>query len=488
MRIAQDTGLLIQLQDKQEDITCLPTLALSDISPQVPIYEPTHIETDVPLWRYVQPTSGIFYFFGVAGASALPAELLPWVPFFCYAFTKIGTQTHDYTEIARKIDAVTGGLTLSAQARVLSDQIDTCLPLISMNAKCLARNVQPMLAIVEELIAEARFADLVRLKQLLGEYRAGLDTMIVQNGHRLAISLSARALSPASALSEIWSGVHQIQTIRAFSKEADDARLEILATNLTAIGQKIFTPRNFIMAAIGETEPMDAAVTNIRSSATLTAFKKPGQLMPLPSLDLNAGAAQPREGWSTSTAVAFVAQTLPSVPLGHPHAPALAVLSKMLRSLYLHREIREKGGAYGGFAIYNPENGLFSLASYRDPHIARTLEVYSGAVHYIQSSYVGDEDIKEAILQVCSEIDKPDPPGPAARKAFARLIIGLSDETRLAFKRQLLKVTKKEVLEVAAKYLDTHQPRNGIAVIADHEHLMEANAHLAQEPLVLKAI
>ena len=27
-----------------------------------------------------------------------------------------------------------------------------------------------------------------------------------------------------------------------------------------------------------------------------------------------------------------------------PDAPALAVIAKMLRSLYLHREIREKGG------------------------------------------------------------------------------------------------------------------------------------------------
>ena len=25
---------------------------------------------------------------------------------------------------------------------------------------------------------------------------------------------------------------------------------------------------------------------------------------------------------------------------------------------YLHREIREKGGAYGGFALYNAEDGL----------------------------------------------------------------------------------------------------------------------------------
>ena len=487
-QIAEDTGQLAKMQDQHEDISCLPTLALSDIPNQVPIYKPTRIEADLPLWRYVQPTSGIFYFYGAAGAAALPADLLPWVPFFCYAFTKIGTQSHDYIEVARKIDAATGGLTLSAHARVLSDRTDSCLPLVSMNAKCLNRNVEPMFDIAAELISEAKFSDLVRLKQLLGEYRAALDAMIVQNGHRLAISLSARNFSPASALSEIWGGVHQIQTIRAFSKGAEDAQLEKLAADLAIIGQAIFTSQNFVMAAIGEAEPMETAVKIIRASETLAAFKKPQQPLRLPSLDFDFPESLPHEGWSTSTAVAFVAQTLPTVPLGHADAPALSVLSKMLRSLYLHREIREKGGAYGGFALYNPENGLFSLASYRDPHIARTLEIYSGATEFMQKGQADSEDIKEAILQVCSEIDKPDPPGPAARKAFARSIIGLSDETRIAFKQKLLKVSKEEVLDIAARYLGLLQSKSGIAVIADQEHLKEANVQLAQKPLQLKII
>ena len=110
----------------------------------------------------------------------------------------------------------------------------------------------------------------------------------------------------------------------------------------------------------------------------------------------------------------------------------------MLRSLYLHREIREKGGAYGGFAVYSIEDGLFSLASYRDPQIVRTLDVFEGAADFLLSGKYGDEDVHEAVLQVCSEIDKPDPPGPAARKAFFRRVIGLDDEARLAFKQGLL--------------------------------------------------
>ena len=96
-----------------------------------------------------------------------------------------------------------------------------------------------------------------------------------------------------------------------------------------------------------------------------------------------SGPARVREGWSTATAVNFVAAAFPAVRMNHADAAALAVIAKLLRSLYLHREIREKGGAYGGFALYNAEDGVFCLASYRDPHVAATLDVFerAGDVH-----------------------------------------------------------------------------------------------------------
>jgi Zn-dependent M16 (insulinase) family peptidase len=195
-----------------------------------------------------------------------------------------------------------------------------------------------------------------------------------------------------------------------------------------------------------------------------------------------------REGWSTSTAVSFVALTFETVRMTHADAPALAVIGKILRSMYLHREIREKGGAYGGFAIYSPEDGLFCFGSYRDPHVVATLEVYAAAADFVRSDNYSDEDVKEAILQVCSEIDKPDPPGPAARKAFYRKIVSLSDEIRSQFKTRLLSLNRHDVRQAAAKYFDTRVEQRAVAVISNEEKLKEANQQLADNPLKLYQI
>jgi len=204
--------------------------------------------------------------------------------------------------------------------------------------------------------------------------------------------------------------------------------------------------------------------------------------------DIRCPGEIPNEGWYTSSAVSFVARAFTAVRMSHADAPALAVISKILRSMYLHREIREKGGAYGGFALFNAESGIFSFASYRDPHIQATLHAFTGAMRFIDSGKYGNEDIKEAILQVCSEIDKPHPPGPAARKAFYRRIVSLSDEARNQFKAGVLEISHKKIQRVAEKYFASDSKGHAVAVVSSKKQLDAANSKMADYQLQLHRI
>ena len=154
---------------------------------------------------------------------------------------------------------------------------------------------------------------------------------------------------------------------------------------------------------------------------------------------------------------------------------ALAVIAKMLRSLYLHREIREKGGAYGGFAIYSTQEGIFSFGSYRDPNIRRTIKVFQEACDFILTGDYSEQDIKEAVLQVCAEIDKPETPGPAAIKAFYRDVLMLTDERRKSFKSELLALDMPTIKACAQRYFKAADTGKGTAVISGKELLRAAN-------------
>jgi Zn-dependent M16 (insulinase) family peptidase len=361
---------------------------------------------------------------------------------------------------------------------------------VSFNGKCLNRNIAAFFDIFRECALSYDFNDLDRLKSLLLEYRAGLESSVVQNGHALAISLSTRNFSTSCHLSELWNGVTQLKMIKSYCERmVDPASEKDVLSELSGMFAKIaghlFSNGNFRFALVGEEEALTAAEKNIGDFANVLAVTPE---TPLPRFSMRMDSALVREGWSTNTAVSFVGASIPTVTLGHPDAPVLAVISKILKSNYLHREIREKGGAYGGFAIYNSEDGIFSFGSYRDPHIINTLNVFEQAADFFTSNGIEDDDVTEAILQVCSAIDKPETPGPAARKAFYRDIVGLSDEIRREYKTRLLSVTKKDIEAAALRYFGSNAGSQSVAVISGEEKLQEANRKLGEKTLTLNRI
>ncbi|WP_373500605.1 insulinase family protein [Desulfococcus sp.] len=485
-RIEADQEALTALQETEEDLSVLPTLEIEDIPPSIQTVAPASPFGPGPVTWYAQPTSGILYFTAASGVAGVSGDLVPLVPFFCYAFPKIGTAKRDYAELARLLDMVTGGVGLSAHTRTRYGGERACLPFVTLSGKCLVRNQDKMFDILAELLHHFNFADLARLKTLFLEYRANMESMIVRNGHSLAISLASRNFSVSRALSETWQGVHQLRAIKDLTEDLTETRLAEISGRLVAIGRAIFTRKNLKIALVGEDSALAAAVSPV-SGLIAGLEDRNGGGFAAPEAVAPAGAV-PREGWSTGTAVSFVARSFETAAMGHPDAPALAVIGKMLRSLYLHREIREKGGAYGGFSIYNPEDGLFCLGSYRDPHVVNTLRVYDQAGPFIRSGRFTDDDVKEAILQVCSDIDKPDPPGPAARKAFIRQLVGLNDDLRREFKARLLEVDPDQIRAAADRYFDGGSRPQAVAVISSEEKLKSANAELAERPLTLHQI
>ena len=484
-RIREDAAALEKLQETHENPDCLPTLQREDIPPDVVRIAAAPGSSQPEVLIYNQPTSGIFYFSGSLGAGMIDHRLLPLVPFFCYAASKMGTTGCDYTQLARRIDLHTGGIGFSANARTRFDDSGNCLPFVSFSGKCLNRNQDQLFKILFELATQLDFSNHTRLRQLLLEYRAGLEASIVHNGHRLAISLASRNFTPANHLQEVWGGIHQLNTVKQLAANLSRDGLKAISADLHRINDTLFCRDNLKLALIGEASMVASAKQPASHLASALTDSGTNGFAP-PSLTL--ASVLPLEGWSTSTAVSFVAQTFQTVRLGHADSPALAVIAKMLRSLYLHREIREKGGAYGGFALYNAEDGLFSFGSYRDPHIAGTLRVYDGAADFIRSGSFSEEDVKEAILQVCSEIDKPDPPGPAARKAFYRRIIGLTDERRLRNKENLLSLTRSAVLEAAERYFGDDQSNKAVAVISSRNLLEAANEKMTDKKLTLHRV
>ncbi|MBU2431489.1 MAG: insulinase family protein, partial [Proteobacteria bacterium] len=481
-QIKSDARKLEALQEEEEDVSALPTLELADVPPEIEIIKPGKIKGVSLATCYNRATSGILYFTCPVGAGNIPQDLFGLIPFFCQAFTQAGTKLNSYEETARLMDRYTGGISLSAFSGSYFSKEATAHSFLAVQGKALDRNVEPLFDLITEFIQEYSFQDFDRLKSLLLQYKSGLEASIVSAGHRYAISLSSMHLSKASYINELWHGIAQYRLIKEITEKISGSdhkkAIEQVSENLINIARSVLNQGNFKPAVIGARKSILAAENKIQAiHSALPENGEPSFFTP----DIPFEKTAPFSGWHTNTSVSFVGQSFNAVRINHEDSPGLAVIAKLLRSLYLHREIREKGGAYGGFAIYNTEEGLFSFGSYRDPHIKRTLDVYKNACDFIISGSYTQTDVKEAILQVCSEIDKPETPGPAAMKAFYRDITKLSHDIRRKFKDNLLKLDKKQIQTIARTYFSVDDSQKGTAVISSKTGLDEANKQLAKE-------
>jgi Zn-dependent M16 (insulinase) family peptidase len=209
-----------------------------------------------------------------------------------------------------------------------------------------------------------------------------------------------------------------------------------------------------------------------------------------PALATGAAPGGPpaRRGLVASVPVSFVARVFPCVPYTHPDAAGLLVLAKLLRSGYLHREIREKGGAYGGMATYATVSGQLSLLSYRDPHLARTLGVFRDAAEWAAAGGFGRDEVKEAVLGVFSDMDTPLSPGSRGGREFARIQQGIAPEMRQSLRDGALGVTPEQLADLARRHLVEGWAASAVAVVSNETALEQANRELGAEALALERV
>lgn len=159
------------------------------------------------------------------------------------------------------------------------------------------------------------------------------------------------------------------------------------------------------------------------------------------------------EARSAPVPVAFNVRSFKTVRYTHPDAPILLVLANYLRDNFIHRELREKGGAYGGYVQAGIGSGVFYFGSYRDPNIVRTYSTYDRAARWIVDEPIEAEPLKEAILGACGDVDPLESPDIKGRREAVNRLTGFTREARERFKQRMLTVTGDDLKRVASHYL-----------------------------------
>lgn len=493
-----DKGLELQTQQsKAQDASCLPALKVSDIEPRIPF---TELEValaagDVPVQYCAQPTNGMVYFRAFSSLNSLPEELRPYVPLFCSVLTKLGCGALDYREQAQQIELKTGGMSVSPHVLPDDSHLDTYEQGVLFSSFCLDRNLPDMMHLWSEIFNSPCFEEEEHFRVLVKMTAQELSNGVPDSGHLYASIRASRTLTPAGDLQETFSGMDQVRLMKRIAEMTDIRPIlrklprikkyllscDSMRCAVNATPQQLFQTERAVgdfLRSLGrskkERKPVRPHVVEkpvpnrpggsphvsgsqvIRKLITEPTFKpcqvKTHFLLPFP--------------------VNYVSECVRTAPYTDPDHASLKILARLMTAKFLHTEIREKGGAYGGGAKLG-RNGIFTFFSYRDPHSTETLQSFAKAVEWAKSGSFSQQDIDEAKLSVFSAVDAPLAPSD---KGLDHFLYGLSDELKQAHREQLFAVHREGLVDVSNKYLGVGRRTHGLALLGPE------NSKVAKDP------
>jgi Zn-dependent M16 (insulinase) family peptidase len=353
---------------------------------------------------------------------------------------------------------------------------------MQFHLKALDGKIDAALGVLHDLIFDVNPRDTERLRDVLVQAVAENRTEMIQDGLNTAIHHASRGLSREAHLSEIVFGLPQLHNSETLLSSFDE-----LNTDLMCHIEEI---RDFLLTRGRVTASFTGSDTGFEKTRTkLGEWLSTMRDEPIPSESI---AFQPfgtpqREGLAGPIQIAYCAHVMPAPHYSHPDSTLLSIGAHILRLDYIMSEIRFKGNAYGAYFTYSPFDAHLYQASYRDPHVARTLNVFAQAADYVKQVEWTQTDIDRAIIATAKSAEKPIRPSQAASDALGQYLIGQTREMREDRYAQLRRATPAEVKRALLELLEGNQDKAAVCVVSSREKLEAANHELAQ-PLIIEDI
>ena len=465
---------LEERQMQKDDDSILPKVDLSDVPLQMPEPEGRY-DGDMSATVYARGTNGLVYEQIVVPVPALTEEELLLVPYYTTLISEVGCGDLDYLQMQDRISAESGGIGAAFSAKGRIDDVQALSGYIIFNGKALARNRSELTRLLRDLYTKARFDEKDRIRELIAQIRARREQAVTGSGHALAMGAASQGMSPGAWLSFRLGGLAGIRGTKQLDQALKDPEeLTALCDKLAALHEKIRSQsREFLV--IGEEDQLPAMVDDLKSCW------RDASDAGVSSWSMEPVNYTTREAWLTSTQVNFCSKAYSTVAVDHPDAAALTVLGGFLRNGYLHRAIREKGGAYGGGAGQDSVNGSFRFFSYRDPRLEETLDDFDAALAWLQDNDHDYQELEESILGVIGQLDRPRSPAGAARHAFHNKLFGRTPEQRARFRERVLSVTVDDLKRVARTWLVPENASIAVVTSPDNRARVEALGLAIQE-------
>lgn len=454
------TQALIERQstpDTAEDLAKIPALAKEDLTTETEEYplEVATLSKGNQFYHAPQFTAGIDYLDILFNIEDFTADDFIWLNLLSRLLGKLPTKHYSSKELLTKIDLYTGGV--GGAVQVYEQESDNKAYFV-VRGKALEEMDNHLIELMHELTLHTQFDDVEEIIKIVQRAISGFENKIDYQAHALA---SQRALSQVNAtakLVEIIGGIDQYRFLKDILKQLKSENAHQVVEKLVSLYRRIGNQTRLNVFYIGDEERKVHLANKIE-----TTFAD----LPIESLgdkQTYQPGVQQKEAFVTAQDVNYVGLAA-VLPEAFKLSGEYHVLGKALRYDYLWNNIRVKGGAYG--AMYNlRRNGSLTLASYRDPNITQTLNVYHDIPRFIEQLEINEMDLLKYMIGTMSDLNQPMSAADKGNMAFVYYHIGVDQAERKQIKEEVLATTIAKLHRLRATY-QTLLQNPAIAVIGN---------------------
>lgn len=469
-------------QSQQEDLSLLPQVTRADIPPSKVFPDlagraikskalEAQAASGIRLTTARAGTNGITFHQVVSPLPALTPPLLGLLPIYSQVVTEVGSAGRDYLETQQAQHSLTGGISAFSSFRSDLNDCDDGRGFLTLSSRTLNPKAVEMARLVKETVNEPRFDEVDRIRELVQQLSIRRSNNVASNGHQYAMSAAAASLRPLANISDFLSGIPAIMRLKKLARDIDDdQQLQALAASMQQLHDQLRcnSPELLVISEAAFLESYTEAVSALWGETAQVEASR----FDVASIDSFGDRA-----FVVTTQVNYCAAVYPTIPESNEDAAALSVLAGVLRNNFLHSEVREKGGAYGGGAGHDSTAGVFRFYSYRDPRLTETLEAFRQSIDWALHNDITDLMLEEAVLGIISSVDAPGSPSGEIRQAFHHGLFGRSAEHRQASRGRYLEVRQNDLRRVIDTYLNKTPSR---AVVTSENRLGEVDNQFEQ--------
>lgn len=446
--------------DSPEASASIPVLPLTEVSEKPELTETREkSEQGARVLYHPVPTNGIVYIAMYFPLTNLTLDELTKLAVLPSLYGELPTKNYTAFELQQQIKTYIGSLNLKLMSLGRADNKNACTPCLTLTAGVLEENLGKAKELIAEILLNTELNHPDKIKEIVTQEDEARRQGAIANGHVIGMGAALARYTAKDAVNEAINGYSAIAWLHKFSGSFDEMIADFISLAQNTAEQSII--RSGMTLSITNTEEID--LSDLISSLP--------EGNPLPKEAEYKTSLPAKLGIVIPSQVSYAEKAYHLSEMGRKTDGAMKVADNLLTYSYLWNMIRVQGGAYGT-GMRAAISGRMFCYSYRDPSPARSLGIYDTLSSYIKEFCESDEDLDKLIISAIGNSEPLRTPAGQGADADDCYFTGITDEDRIALRKEMLAVNKQNLLSVCEP-LDEMAKKGAVCVVGHEAALKE---------------